>query len=81
MLGFALDEVEDLLRLRNGRRNCTEVKTAAQTKVAAVEGKITSLKAMKRALAVLLASYERNDRNRECPTLEALEAPSERAPR
>jgi len=37
--------------------------------------------AMKRALAVLLASCERNDRDRECPILEALEAPDERSSR
>jgi hypothetical protein len=35
---------------------------------------------MKRALTVLLASCERNDRNRECPILEALEASDERPP-
>ena len=45
--------------------------------MAAVEAKIADLKAMKRALAVLLASCERNDRDRECPILDALERPSD----
>jgi MerR family mercuric resistance operon transcriptional regulator len=81
-LGFTLDEVEDLLRLRNNRRSsCATVKSAGQVKMAAVEAKIASLQAIKRALAVLLASCERNDRERECPILEALEAPDERPPR
>ncbi len=78
-LGFTLDEIEELLRLRDNRRaNCAEVKTAGRAKMAAVEEKIASLKAMKRALAVLLASCARNDRDRACPILEALEAPDER---
>jgi hypothetical protein len=46
----------------------------------AVEAKIAGLQAMKRALTVLLASCERNDRERACPILEALEAPEERTP-
>jgi MerR family transcriptional regulator, mercuric resistance operon regulatory protein len=77
-LGFTLDEIEDLLRLRNNRRSsCAVVKSAGRAKMAAVEAKIADLKAMKRALAVLLSSCERNDRDRECPILEALERPSD----
>lgn len=80
-LGFALDEVEDLLRLRNNRRaSCAQVKAAGQAKMTSVEAKIAGLQAMKRALAVLLASCERNDRDRQCPILEALEASDERTP-
>src|SRR5438105_13068403 len=81
-LGFTLDEVEELLRLRNNRRSgCGVVKTAGQAKMAAVEAKIASLNAMKRAVAVLLATCERNDRDRECPILEALEGPDDRTSR
>ena len=77
-LGFTLAEVEDLLRLRDSRRtSCAVVKAAAQGKMAAVEGKIADLKAMQRALTVLLASCERNDRDRQCPILETLESPEE----
>lgn len=73
-LGFTLAEIEDLLRLRDTRRaSCAVVKSAARGKVAAVDAKIADLKAMKRALAVLLASCERNDGDRRCPILEALE--------
>jgi MerR family transcriptional regulator, mercuric resistance operon regulatory protein len=78
-LGFTLVEIEDLLRLRDARRaSCAVVKSAAQGKMAAVDGKIADLKAMKRALAVLLASCERNDGDRRCPILEALDRPGER---
>jgi Hg(II)-responsive transcriptional regulator len=80
-LGFTLDEIEELLRLRSNRRaSCSAAKAAGEAKMTAVDAKIASLKAMKRALAVLLASCERNDHNRECPILEALEAPDERTP-
>jgi MerR family mercuric resistance operon transcriptional regulator len=73
-LGFTLDELEELLRLRSDRRaSCSAVKAAGEAKMTAVDAKIGSLKAMKRALAVLLASCDRNDRDRECPILEALE--------
>ena len=78
-LGFTLVEIEDLLRLRDSRRaSCAVVKAAAQGKMVAVDAKIADLKAMKRALAVLLASCERNDRDRQCPILEALESPADR---
>jgi Hg(II)-responsive transcriptional regulator len=77
-LGFTLVEIEDLLRLRDSRRaSCAAVKAAGEAKMAAVEAKISDLKAMKRALAVLLVSCERNDRDRECPILEALQRPEE----
>ena len=73
-LGFTLNEIEELLRLRDSRRaSCAVVKAAGQAKMATVEAKIADLRAMKRALAVLLASCERNDRDRQCPMLEALE--------
>lgn len=77
-LGFTLDEIEDLLRLRNNRRSsCASVKSAARGKMAAVDAKIADLRAMKHALAVLLARCERNDGDRHCPILEALESPEE----
>ena len=73
-LGFTLDEVEELLRLRESRRvSCAAVSSAGRAKMATVEAKIADLKAIKRALAVLLASCERNDRDRECPILESFE--------
>ena len=78
-LGFTLVEIEDLLRLRQSRRaSCAVVRSAAQGKMEAVDAKIADLKAMKRALAALLASCERNDRDRQCPILEALDNPNER---
>jgi Hg(II)-responsive transcriptional regulator len=81
-LGFTLVEIEDLLRLRDSRRvSCAAVKAAGEAKMAAVDAKIADLKAMKGALAVLLASCERNDGDRQCPILETLENPERRPTR
>ena len=73
-LGFTLDEIEDLLRLRDGgQASCAEVKAAAQAKIAGVDEKLASLQAMRRALASLVSSCARNAKKRSCPLLEALE--------
>jgi Hg(II)-responsive transcriptional regulator len=71
-LGFTLKEVEELLRLRDGNAGtCGEVRAAAEIKRSAIDDKIASLRAMRRALDVLVASCERNRAERSCPLLEA----------
>jgi Hg(II)-responsive transcriptional regulator len=77
-LGFTLHEIEELLRLReNKRASCSEVKAAAETKIADIETKIASLRSMKRALGVLVAACA-SRKALTCPILESLDAPSER---
>ena len=50
-IGFSLAEIRELLSLRvDPRRKSDEVRTLAQTKIANIEGKIRTLKAMKTAL-------------------------------
>jgi len=72
-LGFSLKEVQELLRLREGKRaKCAEVKAAASAKIADIEAKVRSLRAMKRALEVLVASCAGGDAL-ECPILDALD--------
>lgn len=73
-LGFTLTEVEDLLRLRGDRTTtCVDVRARAQAKVDDIEGRIRSLRAMKRALTVLVDSCASDGSIRECPILEALD--------
>jgi Hg(II)-responsive transcriptional regulator len=73
-LGFTLDEIEELLQLRDGGDgSCAEVRSAAETKIRDVDAKIAALKAVRRALATLVATCARN-RERRCPILEALDA-------
>jgi len=73
-LGFTLTEIEDLLRLRGDQKSaCAEVKSAAEEKIADIEGKIRHLRAMKRALGALVASCADERGARDCPLLEALD--------
>ena len=77
-LGFTLHEIEELLRLReNKRESCAEVKAAAQSKLADIEAKIASLRSMKRALGALVVACSRR-KALTCPLLESLDAPLER---
>jgi DNA-binding transcriptional MerR regulator len=71
-LGFTLVEIQDLLQLRESKRSkCAEVKAAAVSKMADIDRKIRSLRAMRRALEVLVGTCT-NGASLECPILEAL---------
>lgn len=73
-LGFTLTEIEELLRMRSDvTASCSEVRTAARSKIDDINKKMKSLRAMKRALGILVTSC-RSDRSvRECPIFEALD--------
>jgi Hg(II)-responsive transcriptional regulator len=73
-LGFTLDEIEELLRLRNDRsRTCGEVRIAAITKIEEIDQKIRSLQAIRHALSGLVTACTDEASTRECPILEALD--------
>jgi len=73
-IGFTLNEIEDLLRLREDQDSaCAEVRSAAEAKIDDIEQKIRRLRAMKRALGVLVASCTTEGSPRHCPLLEALD--------
>jgi len=75
-LGFSLREIEELLRLREGHGGtCAEVRAAATSKLKDIERRIGSLRAIQRALAILVKSCSREGSTRECPILDALDAP------
>lgn len=72
-LGFTLDEVEQLLRLRHvpaSRR--PSVRSVAAAKLADIDTKIEQLTAMRAALNTMLSACC-GDSALECPILEALE--------
>jgi Hg(II)-responsive transcriptional regulator len=72
-LGFTLDEVEELLRLRNDkRRDRVRIRAVATKRVQQIERKVVELTAMKRALSHLLHCCEEGS-TLECPIIEALE--------
>ncbi len=73
-LGFTLEEIEDLLRLRGDRRaSCADVRSRTKAKLRDIEGRIESLRAMAGALETLLKTCTRDASSRECPILECLE--------
>jgi MerR family transcriptional regulator, copper efflux regulator len=71
-LGFTLDEVEELLRLRrNSARNRPRIRSVAERRVAQIEQKIAELERMKSALKRLVHSCHEGA-TLECPIIEAL---------
>ena len=75
VLGFTLDEVAKLLRLRvNHRSQCESVKRQAQARLGMVQEKITGLRAMERTLRRLLKTCAARGTTDSCPILESLES-------
>ena len=73
-LGFTLREIQELLRLRESEKaSCAQVRSAAQAKIDDIDHKLASLKAMRRALGVLVASCRSDGSVRQCPILEAID--------
>ena len=73
-LGFSLEEIARLLRLRVGRRSqCAGVRRRAEARLKIVQDKIASLRAMERALRRLVGTCVRNSTTGACPILESLE--------
>lgn len=71
-LGFTLNEIKELLALRNkSGSNSTEVRTLAQSKLANVERKLKRLEEMRDELKHILQTCNCTDKQR-CPALEAL---------
>jgi Cu(I)-responsive transcriptional regulator len=71
-LGFSLDEVEQLVRLRGVRRNDRHrVRAIAARKIADIDRKIAQLMSMRGALHLLVQSCEGGGAA-ECPIIEAL---------
>ena len=76
-LGFSLDEVEELLRLRrNSGRSRQRVRAVAEQRIREVEKKIAELERMRGALRTLVHSCHKGD-TLECPIIETLEAGSD----
>ena len=72
-LGFTLKEINELLELRvRPRRNCAQVKQNADAKITDIDGKITALRRMRRALKDLTKACEERTPTTECPILASL---------
>ena len=78
-LGFSLDEIEDLLKLRRDRgRDRRRVRALAAARLRHVEEKIAHLEAMRAALSQLIHSCAHGGAV-ECPIIEALDSDEEPA--
>ena len=72
-LGFSLDEVEELLRLRRQPgRNRARIRSVAEEKIRQIDQKVAELERMKRALQTLVHSCH-DGATLECPIIEALD--------
>jgi Hg(II)-responsive transcriptional regulator len=76
-LGFTLREIEDLIELRQSPRRGAEVRAVAATKVMNIERRIGQLKAMRKALAGLVAACDCDGDTPRCPIIEALDDSAE----
>ncbi len=74
-LGFSLAEIRELLSLREDPgAGAQQMRERAQAKIADIEEKIRSLRAMKDALNQLTEKCSCSGPLRECPILDALDA-------
>ena len=74
-LGFTLEEIRSLLRLRSGgRASCDSVQRKAAAHARDIRERIARLRAMERTLTQLVRTCQRRGRSDECPILRSLEA-------
>ena len=74
-IGFALSEIRELLSLRmDEKRERAEVRALAMAKMADIDGKIRTLKAMKTALNRLTERCSGCGPASECPILESIDS-------
>ncbi len=75
-LGFTLNEIDELLRLRDDKkRNRGEMRIIAAAKIEDIEEKVRRLEAMKAALSKLHDTCGCKNQALDCPILEALDDP------
>lgn len=73
-LGFTLEEIAGLLRLRVGRRTrCEDVRRKAEAKLGQVNEKLARLQSMRRVLERLVRTCRKRGTTDPCPILGSLE--------
>lgn len=73
-LGFTLQEISALLRLRVGRpTRCEEVRTKAERRLEDIRKKIAHLRRMEQVLVELITSCRNRTTTDPCPILRSLE--------
>lgn len=73
-LGFSLEEIAGLLRLRvSHRARCADVKRKAETKLEDVHARLSRLRALETALKHLIRACRNQSTTDNCPILTSLE--------
>lgn len=73
-LGFTLAEIKELLGLWfDPSSTCCEVRKRAEDKIREIEGKIRSLRSMKRSLKRLITQCQQRSTKTDCPLLQGLD--------
>lgn len=74
-LGFSLEEIRSLLRLKSGPAvSCGKVREKAAAHARAIRERIGRLQAMEKVLLKLVKTCQKRGRTGECPILASLEA-------
>lgn len=71
LLGFTLEEIENLLRL-DGANSCSDTHDLAMYKLGIIEAKMADLAAMRDVLTGLVRQCERGSSQGGCPIIQAL---------
>ncbi|MFO0799433.1 MAG: heavy metal-responsive transcriptional regulator [Gemmataceae bacterium] len=66
-LGFTLAEVRELLELSSAASDCEHVRQRAEAKIADIEGRIRSLRQMRRSLGRIVQRCRAKDSTEDCP--------------
>ncbi len=72
-LGFALDEVRQLLALEDGQ-SCRETRALAEKKLSIIDARLADLRRMQKLLKSLIAECDSGKRPRACPIIATLTA-------
>jgi Hg(II)-responsive transcriptional regulator len=73
-LGFSLQDIRELLSLRNSSAaTCGDFQHAAEAKLADIDAKLRSLLRMKEALRKLVSACDGQSPTAQCPIIKALE--------
>ena len=72
-LGFALDEVRQLLALEDGQ-SCRETRALAEKKLSIINARLADLRRMQKLLKSLIAECDSGKRPRACPIIATLTA-------
>lgn len=71
-LGFTLQEISDLLNLREPSTKCADVQARAEAKIADIEARITQLNAIKCTLEELVLQCRGENSLNHCPIFNTL---------